>query len=90
MPVGYPAEPLPIGARFGKLVVTSNVGRNEHGHRCTQVICDCGNTRTVLAGNLRHGKTASCGCLRRSVSRAAMNALHAKNRAATVSPFSSP
>lgn len=51
------------GQRFGKLVVTKyypvrSENRNRYYCDCK---CDCGNTITVLAANLKHGKT-HCGC----------------------------
>lgn len=36
--------------------------------------CDCGNTRQVLAYNLRQAKSQSCGCAREQAHRRAMDA----------------
>lgn len=54
------------GKRFGMLTVISHAfvrksksGRPDHMWTCA---CDCGNETTVMGGNLRSGKTASCGC----------------------------
>lgn len=51
------------GKRFGRLVVVS---RAETTHVSTRwnCKCDCGNTCTVLAQNLKKGHTTSCGCYR--------------------------
>lgn len=52
-----------IGQRFGRLKVRYPV---KHG--CTtywHCDCDCGNSKDVLAGNLRKGSTKSCGCYRK-------------------------
>ena len=46
------------GMRFGRLTAIHLVDRKRW--RC---ICDCGNHRDVLVGQLRSGKTKSCGCL---------------------------
>ena len=54
------------GHRFGRLTVISESPRrganNEIFWAC---VCDCGNNVTVLAGNLKKGNTASCGCLQK-------------------------
>lgn len=49
--------------KFGKLTAIEYKGRNKSGGvwRC---LCDCGNEVLVLGGNLRKGKTQSCGCYR--------------------------
>lgn len=60
---GRPPIPMPVGSRYGNLVIVKMiriVGRNEY--HCQ---CDCGNTVNVLPGNLRKGNTNSCGCLHR-------------------------
>lgn len=50
------------GQRFGRLTVIGFVGVQK---RKAQWLCqcDCGNKTVVLSGNLRVGKTKSCGCL---------------------------
>lgn len=48
------------GQRFGRLTALSSVaGRNTYW-RCK---CDCGGEALVRLGNLRRGKTKSCGCM---------------------------
>jgi hypothetical protein len=90
VPVGFPEPLIPLGMRYGRLTVTGHAGTNDHGHHRVAVRCDCGNTRVVLAGNLRHHKTASCGCIRRTVARAAMTALHQSRRCAAKSAHHTP
>jgi hypothetical protein len=55
-----------VGQRFGRLTViqrNGSLGRSA-AWRCQ---CDCGNTRTASARNLRRGYTKSCGCLQRGL-----------------------
>lgn len=52
------------GYRFGRLTVLGFSHTNK-GQSFWNCICDCGNITTVGQGNLRSGKTKSCGCLRR-------------------------
>lgn len=54
------------GRRFGRLLVRGVSGRRVDGHLTWECICDCGNTRNLLANNLLRC-TRSCGCLRREV-----------------------
>lgn len=46
------------GQRFGKLTVLNRVGDKGSVWHCK---CDCGRETTVLGGNLREGKSTSCG-----------------------------
>ena len=46
-----------IGQRFGRLVVTARSWYTEH----VEVLCDCGQERTVRTTNLRDGHTQSWG-----------------------------
>ena len=66
---------IPIGTRFGRLVVLG-VGRphtvyanrkvGTKNHPSTSVVlCDCGVTKTVCNFLLKNGTTQSCGCLKR-------------------------
>jgi hypothetical protein len=89
VPAGYPLPPPLIGERFCQLVVLDNVDPSKHGHRQALVRCDCTAEKVVLVGNMRTGATSSCGCVRRSLARVAMNSLHAKHRAGRM-PVSSP
>jgi hypothetical protein len=50
------------GQRYGQLVVLEFVGRLDNYAATWRVRCDCGNERVVLQGNLRQGRTRSCGC----------------------------
>lgn len=52
------------GKKFGMLTVLS-YSHTANGCAHWLCKCDCGNTKTVLAGNLTSGKTRSCGCLQR-------------------------
>ena len=58
-----------IGKRFGRLVVTqiSSVKKNRRVR--WDCVCDCGNTSVVIGAQLRDGRTKSCGCLNREISR---------------------
>lgn len=50
------------GARFGRLLIVREAAR-EAGKRVQWVgLCDCGAEHVADAGNLRAGKTQSCGC----------------------------
>ena len=49
------------GQRFGKLIAISP-NYNIEGHTHWNCKCDCGNEVSVDLGNLRAGRTQSCGC----------------------------
>lgn len=66
-------KPLPIGTRFGRLVVISRAfpihklvhQRGPRSMSASVVQCDCGSPpKTVVNALLRYGNTKSCGCLR--------------------------
>ncbi len=59
---GVIRDVLPVGSRFGRLVVT-NVGFVLNEKAMYPVVCDCGNTKVVRKHNLVNGATKSCGCL---------------------------
>ena len=61
---GLALRTVRIGERFGRLTVSEFVGVAASGHMLYRCICDCGGAKTAPAGNLRHGKTGSCGCIR--------------------------
>lgn len=54
-----------IGQKFGRLLVLhrDETKPSGHGKKIYWVCqCDCGNIKSVVAGNLRRGLTTSCGC----------------------------
>jgi len=51
------------GQRFGKLIAKERTGRKQNNSQVWLCKCDCGNSVEVSAGNLKSGKTNSCGCL---------------------------
>jgi len=54
-----------FGKRFGRLVaIYPEEKRKDNGAIVWLCKCDCGNTASVTAGDLRFGRTRSCGCLR--------------------------
>lgn len=56
------------GMRFGRLAVLRlDAVRLRHSHRVWVCLCDCGQTKKVLSGNLTNGDTQSCGCLRKQI-----------------------
>jgi len=53
--------------RFGYLTVLHRVPNATNGDICYFCRCDCGQELIVRACNLIHGRTKSCGCMRRSL-----------------------
>ena len=51
------------GETFGRLTVVQEIGSQRP--RQIECMCQCGTSTIVSLGNLRHGLTRSCGCLRR-------------------------
>jgi len=61
---------IKIGDLFGRLTVTAYSGRDKTGsHHRWLCKCDCGNEKVVYQGELKKGKTKSCGCLRKEITR---------------------
>ncbi len=66
-----------VGARFGRLTVVREMkpqlraypGRPVHKTRRVLCRCQCGKEKVHNLGHLRLGRTQSCGCLRREVTR---------------------
>ena len=50
------------GQRFGKLVAIYPIYNTEGKHTIWHCKCDCGNECDIDMGNLRSGKSQSCGC----------------------------
>jgi hypothetical protein len=74
------------GQCFGRLTVLWPAGRRRAGHVAWSVQCVCGEVRAVLMGDLRSGRTRSCGCLRRETSSLSLRATkhgHTRHRAVT-------
>ena len=53
------------GQRYSRLVALEPVGRTTSGQVIWQFQCDCGNKLVSPAGDVRQGKTKSCGCKKR-------------------------
>lgn len=51
------------GQRFGKLVALYGIYNNDKEHTLWHCKCDCGNECNIDMGNLRSGKSQSCGCI---------------------------
>jgi hypothetical protein len=51
------------GRRFGRLIVLNRDNSTKINEAVWTCQCDCGNTAAVRGGDLRAGKTRSCGCL---------------------------
>lgn len=56
------------GKRFGSLTVTGYAGKRD-GKQMWRCRCDCGGEVEVSQGNLQNGRTKSCGCLQRKISK---------------------
>lgn len=50
------------GQRFGRLTVLRREGTSGDGQKTYLCRCDCGTEKVVKSGNLRSGRTKSCGC----------------------------
>ena len=79
VPPGYGASPLPIGRRFGRLVLLNQVGVRAGSKRRVRCRCDCGAVVVRFWGNVHRGLTRSCGCLQRELA-GQRNATHGETR----------
>lgn len=59
----YPGKINP-GERYHHLVADKYAGKNEQGNVLWVFKCDCGNTVTKRAGDVKSGNTQSCGCFK--------------------------
>lgn len=67
------------GKRFGRWVVlmrAENTITNRSKWLCK---CDCGNIKTVKLHDLRNGRSKSCGCLRKEITRKQFSTHHKTN-----------
>ncbi len=71
-----------IGRRYGRLTV---IGESEEPN-CVTCLCDCGNQKEVVKGNLTNGNTSSCGCRRVESSRENLRERNLKVRKYGVDP----
>lgn len=71
------AEPIKLGGnaidltgqKFGRLIVLKPVGKNKWGNIINLCLCDnCGEYTIVDSGDLKSGRTTSCGCLQKEIS----------------------
>ena len=60
------------GQRFGRWLVSTQAGNALRGGALWNAVCDCGKTGTPTGGDLRAGKSTSCGCLTRESARRTM------------------
>lgn len=77
-------SPIYPNDRFGRLTVVRQaddyISPGGTRYKKWECVCDCGNTVTVFASNLKQGATTSCGCRVKEIA-AVLNATH--NESAT-------
>jgi hypothetical protein len=52
-----------VGKRYGKLLVTEYIGKDDTSHTLWKCKCDCGN-ECIIVGSELGRRTNSCGCLK--------------------------
>jgi hypothetical protein len=65
---GKPFQNL-VRQRFGRLVVKDQATHSSYGRVRWNCQCDCGNLTVVSQNLLRMGRTKSCGCLRKEITK---------------------
>lgn len=63
------------GNIFGELTVVEYKGKDEHGHGLWLCRCSCGKEKIITSGNLREGKTNSCGHIKKNASQKYVGAI---------------
>jgi hypothetical protein len=58
-----------LGKKFGRLEVISFEGSTDGGIALWRVRCECGTEFVACSNNIRYGRTRSCGCLRKELTR---------------------
>lgn len=53
-----------VGDVYGRLTVISHAGKDHRNKHLWLCVCECGNEKVVVSGNLSSGKSKSCGCLK--------------------------
>jgi hypothetical protein len=60
------SKPIDLeGKRFNRLIVVGLGNPTKSGQKTWLCICDCGNAKEVRHGDLRNGKSLSCGCIQK-------------------------
>lgn len=57
------------GKKFGRLTVLKRSPENINRKPAWVCQCECGNIKIVRGSDLKEGKTKSCGCLQKEVSK---------------------
>ena len=70
--------------RYTRWLVLSRAGLSKSAKQLWNCLCDCGNTSIVCTGDLNQGKSKSCGCLDRELTRNRI--IHGHSRAGAWSP----
>ncbi|MDB6082232.1 MAG: hypothetical protein JWN43_113, partial [Gammaproteobacteria bacterium] len=70
-------HPVPVGERFGNLVVLRRAEGTGRG-RIVEAQCDCGKLTIANVNNMRNGHTKSCGCLKAAGSERSVKHGHAR------------
>ena len=81
-----------INKKFGRLLVKEDTKKRKYNFVVWKCLCDCGNYKEVLSQNLLQGKTKSCGCLQKEVSKQRMikkNYTHGKSKSRIYKSWSS-
>src|SRR5215471_14997581 len=62
--------PLPIkpGDKYGRLIILREV-ESIHSRRMVEAQCECGTIKIFTFAKLRSGRTSSCGCLQKELTR---------------------
>lgn len=56
-----------VGQRFGRLLVLEILTERIDGRLVARCQCDCGVIKDIRVNAFKHGKTKSCGCLRKEL-----------------------
>jgi hypothetical protein len=59
---GRPALPIPLGKRYGRLVVIGRGQTRVNNKPTWECLCDCGNRKDIRGTQLQRGTTVTCGC----------------------------
>lgn len=53
---------IAVGQKFGRLTAIERIGTSQNHKALWRCRCDCGNEVVVIAGDIKSGRTQSCGC----------------------------